>query len=249
MPLINENSLESLESTSNVYNVNPLEDPRQQALDLLVNIREVYEANHTQNQDLRSFDHSQKLCKPILASSRSAQKSSIDITNQANSRNTVGVNYYVSSARGQARAHNDAYEGGGTAGSETRLASRPSESRLQSKASSRYDDYVPVLKQQAKQAAHTRKASIPVAQPRKPIKHERKPSRGGAAARQDSNSNLYTIQTNKTSRLSKASAKMSRATETISETLTVQDKTPIHHEMTERNQEQESRRTLATRKA
>jgi len=129
MPLINENSLESLESQ------NPSEDPRQQALDLLVNIREVYETN----QDLRSFDHSQKLCKPILASSRSAQKSSIDITNQANSRNTVGVNYYVSSARGQARATNDAYEGGGTASSGARLASRPSESRLASKASSRYD--------------------------------------------------------------------------------------------------------------
>lgn len=181
MPLINENSLESLES------LNPSEDPRQQALDLLVNIQEVYEANHTHtNQDLRSFDHSQKLCKPILPSSRSAQKSSIDITNQATTRNSVGVNYYMSSARGQPRANNDAYEGGGTAGSEARLASRQSESRLQSKASSRYDDYVPVLKQQVKQVAHTRKASIPVAKPRKPIKHERKPSRGGAAARQDS---------------------------------------------------------------
>jgi hypothetical protein len=42
---------------------------------------------------------------------------------------------------------------------------------------------------------------------------------------------------------------MSRATETISETLTVQDKTPIHHEMTRKNQEQESRKTLADRKA
>ena len=197
MPLINENSLESLESQ------NPSEDKnissRQQALDLLVNIREVDEGDHLHhNQDLRSFDHSQKLCKPktfntIPAASRSAQKSSIDITNQANSRNPVGVNYYVSSARGQAK--NDAYEGGGAAvtfqaGSETRLTSRPSEARLHSKASSRYDDYVPVLKQQAKQVAHTRKASIPVAKPRKllnqPIKHERKPSRGGAAPRQDS---------------------------------------------------------------
>jgi len=130
------------------------------------------------------------LCKPIPAASRSAQKSSIDITNQANSRNTVGVNYYVSSARGQAQAKNDAYEGGGAAGSEARLASRPSEARLHSKASSRYDDYVPVLKQ-AKQIAHTRKASnnssnMPAAKPRKPMKHERKPSRGGAAPRQDS---------------------------------------------------------------
>ena len=49
---------------------------------------------------------------------------------------------------------------------------------------------MPVLKQQAKQVAHTRKASIksmiPAAKPGKPVKHERKPSRGGAAARQDS---------------------------------------------------------------